>query len=98
MAIIKGKKYTSYRDIHKKMYPVSAEYRKGYDSMDAECSLYEELIRMRKEKKITQKELAEKLGTFQSSVARFESGTYSPSFDFVSKLAGALGLRLRLTK
>ena len=98
MGIIKGKKYTSVQDIHNEMYESDPEYRKGYDSLDVEYGLYEALIRMRRDRKMTQKELAEKLDTHQSSIARFEAGTYSPSFDFVKRLAGALGLRLRLTK
>ena len=98
MGVIKGKKYTSVQDIHKEMYVNNAEYRAGYDSLEPEYAIYEALIRMRKEKKITQKVLAQKLGTYQSSIARFEAGLYGPSFDFVNKLANALGLRLRLTK
>lgn len=98
MGIIKGKKYTSVQDIHKEMYDSNPDYRKGYDSLESEYAPYEALIRMRKERKLTQKELARKLHTHQSSIARFEAGTYNPSFDFVNRLANALGLRVRISK
>lgn len=98
MAIIKGKKYTNYLDIHNERYANDPEYRKGYDALEVEYALYGELIRMRIEKKMTQKQLAKKLGTHQSSIARFEAGTYNPSFDFVKRLVSALGMRLKIVR
>lgn len=97
MRTSKEKKYTSWQEIHNEKYINDPEYRAGYDSLEPEFAVYEALIRMRKEKKITQKELAKKMNTYQSSIARFEAGTYNPSFVFVQKIARALGLKVVIT-
>lgn len=43
---------------------------------------------------ITQKELAAKMKTKQSSIARFENGKQIPSIDFLVRLASAVGAEL----
>ena len=43
---------------------------------------------------MTQKQLAEKIGTKQSNIARLESGNYNPSYQFLQKIAGALDKKL----
>ncbi len=43
---------------------------------------------------MTQKQLAEKIGTKQSNIARLESGNYNPSYQFLQKVAGALDKKL----
>lgn len=48
----------------------------------------------RARKGMTQKELAERVGTKQPSIARIESGVSLPSVLFLIKIANALGLNL----
>ena len=43
---------------------------------------------------LTQRELAERAGTTQSSIARLETGQTSPSFDLVVRLLKLCGFRL----
>lgn len=43
---------------------------------------------------VTQKELADRLGTGQPSIARLESGQVVPRLDFLSRVARALGARV----
>ena len=50
----------------------------------------------RKEKDLTQEELAKKVGTKKSNISRFESGRYNPSLDFLIKVAGSLGKELQI--
>jgi transcriptional regulator with XRE-family HTH domain len=52
---------------------------------------------MRIKGEMTQAQLAEKMGTKQSAIARFESGRSNPTFDFIQRLATALGLKLSIT-
>ena len=47
---------------------------------------------------MTQKELAIKMKTKQSSIARFENGKQIPSIDFLVRLASAVGTQLVLPK
>lgn len=70
------------------------ETKRLYDELDMEYKLIEALIKKRAQKKLTQKELAEKIGVEQSALARFESGRVSPTLTFVKKVTAGLGLRL----
>lgn len=65
-----------------------------YDALAPEYELIEQLITARTERKMTQKQLAKKIGTSQSSIARLESGNYNPSFQFLQRVATALDKRL----
>ena len=59
--------------------------------------LGEVLKQAREEKNMTQKQLAEKIGTRQSNIARLESGNYNPSFQFLQRVAKALDKKLTFT-
>ena len=63
---------------------------------EAEYKIIEEIIMARKEKNLTQKDLAELIGTKQSNISRFESGNYNPTLDFLNKLASAVGKELEV--
>ena len=62
--------------------------------MDEEDALVEALVRARTAAKLTQAELARRLGTTQSAVARLEGGRVSPSFATLRRYAAATGTRL----
>ncbi|GHU30983.1 hypothetical protein FACS1894172_05110 [Spirochaetia bacterium] len=50
----------------------------------------------RKEKNLTQKDLAVLVGTRQSNISRLESGNYNPSLEFLNKIAIAMGKELEV--
>lgn len=52
--------------------------------------------RLRKAAGLTQKELATRMGTTASAIARLETGGTSPTFATLERLADALGVQLRL--
>jgi DNA-binding XRE family transcriptional regulator len=56
------------------------EVQKEYELMDTEYRIVEEIIMTRREKNLTQKDLAELIGTKQPNISRLESGNYNPSF------------------
>ena len=62
---------------------------------DALAPQYE--IECRKAIGMTQKELAERMGTAQANISRFESGNYNPSLSFLQKMAESLGKSLRIS-
>ena len=73
------------------------EYREAWGELEPEYQLIESLIKQRLEKHMSQRQLAERIGTRQSSIARLESGSYNPSFRFLKKVADALDARLEVT-
>lgn len=52
------------------------------------------LASLRKEKKMTQKELAEKVHVSQAQIARVENFSYTPSLKTITKIADGLDLEL----
>ena len=70
------------------------EFKAEYDALAPEYELIEQLIKARTESQMTQKQLAEKIGTKQSNIARLESGNYNPSYQFLQKVANALGKKI----
>ena len=54
----------------------SKDFKEAYDFYSEEFSLAKEIIKLRKTNNLTQKELAEKVGTSQPAIARLESGNY----------------------
>lgn len=57
--------------------------------------LAQKLRRLREASNVSQQELAARIGTTQSAIARTESGRHVPSLDLLQKLALALGARMR---
>ena len=63
---------------------------------DLRVALMGELIKARKERGITQRELERLSGVKQPIIARIESGTVSPKLDTVMKLLAAMGKKLEI--
>ena len=72
------------------------EVKREYDLMEIEYKIIEEIIMARKEKNLTQRGLAQLIGTKQSNISRLESGNYNPSLDFLQKVATAMGKKLEV--
>ena len=84
-------KIYSYEDILEKELQDPA-FRKEYEALAGEFAVAKEVIRLRKAKGWTQKELAERAHTSQPAIARLESGNYrSLSLSFLRKIGAALG-------
>ena len=67
------------------------EFKNEYDALEEEYTLAKEIIELRIKKNLSQKELAEMIGTSQPSIARLESGKYkNVSMSFIRKVAKAL--------
>jgi predicted transcriptional regulator len=63
---------------------------------EAEYKIIEEIMMARREKNITQKDLAKLVGTKQSNISRLESGNYNPTIEFLNKIARAVGKELEI--
>ena len=73
---------------------VKAEFEKQSD----EYALLDEFLKARADQGLTQAQVAERIGTTQSAVARMEygSGKHSPSLATLSRYAEALGCKLEV--
>ncbi|ESW61615.1 MAG: hypothetical protein Q27BPR15_05380 [Rhodobacter sp. CACIA14H1] len=69
---------------------------RAYDEAVEEYAALEAMIRARAGSGLTQAELAERMGTTQSAIARLESGRVSPTVETLQKYARALGKRLKI--
>ena len=76
----------------------SAEVKAEYDKLGDEYALLDEFLKARVAQGLTQAQVAEKIGTTQSAVARMESGSgkHSPSLATLSRYADALGCKLEV--
>ena len=63
---------------------------------DLRVALIGELIKARREKGISQKQLEEMSGVKQPIIARMEKGSTKPQLDTVLKVLGALGMTLKV--
>ncbi|MEI3338972.1 MAG: helix-turn-helix transcriptional regulator [Eubacterium sp.] len=53
-------------------------------------------VQCRKEKKMTQADIARRTGIPRTNITRFESGRYNPSLEMLVKIAAALDMKLEL--
>lgn len=68
-----------------------------YDRLGPQYDLIRQVLDARIKKKISQKQLAQKIGTKQSAIARFEGGNTNPTLSFIQKLASALKTPIKIT-
>ena len=83
-------------DLHEE-WSQDPEYCEAYNRLDAEFELTRALIEARTGAGFTQSELAERMQTTQSVIARLESGRVQPSTRTLEKIARATGARLRIS-
>ena len=73
------------------------KYVKAYDALEGEFAIAAALIAARAHAGLTQGELAKRMGTTQSVIARLEGGKSKPSTSTLEKLAKATGTTLRIS-
>ena len=74
------------------------EFRKVWDESRAEYKLIGEMISLRKQENITQKELAELTGNKQQVISRIERKESIPTIRAFSRMLDALGYELQIVK
>jgi predicted transcriptional regulator len=72
--------------------------RKAYDELSEEFAFLDEVLKARTEAGLTQAEVAARVGTTQSVIARLESATpkHSPSIATLQRYAKAMGYKLEI--
>lgn len=87
---------TRVRDLHKK-WMKDGKYRTAYEDLAPEFEIARAIIQLRSEAGLTQEELAKRLHTTQSVIARLEGGYSKPSTNTLQRIAEATGTRLKIT-
>ncbi len=72
-------------------------FKREYDALELGFSIIEQVIRKRLDKGLSQKQLAEKIGTKQSAISRLEGGNSNPSVAFLEKVSKALDSKLQIS-
>lgn len=87
---------TDVRDLHK-AWMEDPEYQTEYDALDEEFALARALITARTQAGLTQAEVAKRMQTTQSVIARMESGRVRPTTQTLERFAKATGTKLRIS-
>lgn len=65
---------------------------------DKENALIEEFVLLRKKEKVSQKEIADRLGSKQQAISRVENCQHSPSLKLFNSMVDVLGYELKIVK
>jgi ribosome-binding protein aMBF1 (putative translation factor) len=84
-------------DLHARRMKDDPPYREAYDALEQEFALVNALIRARTRARLSQAEVADRMGTTESTVSRLESGRVKPSTRTLERYAAATGHRLRVS-
>ena len=68
-----------------------------YEALGPQYAIIRAEIESRRAIGLSQKELAERMGTAQANISRFESGNDNPSLAFLQKMADSLGKNLHIS-
>ena len=86
---------TKVRDLHKK-WSKDPKYKRAYKDLEDEFAVAQAIIEARTRVGLTQAQLAKRMKTTQSVIARLESGKGRPSTTTLQNLARATGSRLEI--
>lgn len=74
------------------------KFKSSYEQVKKEYELIEQIVRIRKQMKISQSELAKKANVSQQAISRLEKEKHIPKIDTLMKIIDGLGLKLVLTE
>ena len=87
---------TKIRELHRK-WMKDPQYRREYNALEEEFTLAIAVAKARASAGLSQAELAKRMRTTQSTIARLESGRGQPSTRTLGRLAKATGHKLKIT-
>lgn len=83
----------NYFDLKKELMK-NPRFKREYDALGPEFKALQKILDLRLKKKMSQKELAKKMGTTQSAISRFEAGCVQPTIEFLARLARVFDKKL----
>lgn len=81
--------------LEKKLLSDTATKRE-FEKLAPRYGVISQLIEARIKNKMTQQDVAKKIGTKQSAIARLESGNVNPSLELLQKIAQVMGYKLTI--
>jgi ribosome-binding protein aMBF1 (putative translation factor) len=72
------------------------EFKSLFDEYGRQLEIAYQILQLRKKKKMSQAQLAKKIGTTQSNVARIEGGQQNFTVSLLDKIANALDMNLSI--
>lgn len=87
----------NYKDYKAKVFAERPEVKEAYDALGPQYEIIRAEMESRKACGMSQRELAERMGTAQANISRFESGNYNPTLAFLHKMAQSLGKTLKIS-
>lgn len=72
------------------------DFKTAYEQKELRFKIIDILVGLRLQYKLTQAELAKKLGTTQTVISRIENGSVNVGIDFLQKLANAFNKKIEL--
>jgi ribosome-binding protein aMBF1 (putative translation factor) len=87
---------TRLRKLHEK-WSEDPAYRQAYDELEEEFALAAAIAEARGRAGLTQEQVAQRMHTTQSNIARLEAGRTTPSTRTLERFAEAVGARLKIS-
>ena len=72
------------------------EFKKHYDEYGKQLEIAYQILQLRKQEKMSQAELAKRIGTQQSNIARMEDGQQNFTTDTLQKIASVFKRKLKV--
>lgn len=80
----------------KEKYLKDPETLRAYEEMEPEYQLIYAIVESRREKNISQQELANMTGIDRSDISKMENGNANPSLKTIKRIAEGLGKRVEI--
>jgi len=93
---IKKTEYIPFSELKRGMLR-DPKVKQAYDDLQLKYDIICAVLDARAKKGLTQAELAKRVGTTQSAIARFESGAGNPTLSFVQKITRALDTEIKIS-
>lgn len=87
--------YYTWKELRRELFK-DPGVKKAYEDLQPEFAIVQAIIDARVKKKISQEELAKRMGTGQAVISRLENANAKPSLSLIKRLANALNLKVEL--
>ena len=87
--------YTFRQDLEKRLK--NPKFRKEWENSEVEYQLGRKLIEARLKRKMSQRELAKRVGSSQGAISRIEGMSANPSLSLLKRIARAFNTKLQIS-